>query len=82
VAAGAFPLVAGFRMAPRLEYRRRSRQPEGEQYVLIDARVARRFGPLFELFVEGTNLLDEDYHEIAGVIMPGAAMTVSIRVGR
>ena len=82
VAAGAFPLAAGFRMAPRLEYRRRSRQPTGEQYVLIDARVARRFGPLLELFVEGTNLLAEDYHEIAGVIMPGAAMTVSIRVGR
>ncbi len=82
VAAGSLPLPGLFRVSPRVEYRRRSRSPNPEDYVLIDARVSRRFGPLFELMVDGTNLLDEAYHEIAGVPMPGAAMTVSIAIGR
>jgi iron complex outermembrane receptor protein len=82
VAASVVPLPGGIRVAPRIEYRRRSRPIAPEEYVLIDARVSRRFGTLLELLVDGTNLLDERYHEIAGVRMPGAAMTVSLRVGR
>jgi iron complex outermembrane receptor protein len=82
VAASLLPLPAGIRLAPRVEWRRRSRPTAPEEYVLIDARVSRRFGNLLELLVDGTNLLDERYHEVAGVRMPGAAMTVSVRVGR
>jgi hypothetical protein len=47
--------------------------------VLVDARVARRFGHV-ELAVDGTNLLDAAYEEIPGVRMPGAAMSVSLSV--
>jgi outer membrane receptor protein involved in Fe transport len=76
------PLPGGLRLAPRFEYRRRSRTSQPEEYVLLDARVSRRFGSRFELSVDGTNLLDERYHEIAGVPMPGAAMTASLSIGR
>jgi iron complex outermembrane receptor protein len=81
-AAGSLPLPWGFRVAPRVEFRRRSRQTAPEEYVLLDVRVARRFGSLVEVRVDGTNLFDRSYHEIAGVVMPGAAMTVSASIGR
>jgi iron complex outermembrane receptor protein len=80
--AGAMPLVAGVRVAPRLEYRRRMRSASGEEYVLADLRVSRRFGSLVDLRVDGTNLFDRAYSEVGGVPMPGAAMLVSVAVGR
>ncbi len=79
-AAGSVPLPGALRVSPRLEYRRRSRPAGTSDYVLLDARVARRFGPHFELAADGTNLLDVQYEEIAGVRMPGAAMSVSLSV--
>jgi iron complex outermembrane receptor protein len=82
VVAGGVPLPGGFRVAPRLEYRRRNRTPEPLDYVLLDARVGRRLGPLLEISIDGTNLLDERYDEVAGVPMPGAAMMVSLGIGR
>jgi hypothetical protein len=33
-------------------------------------------GRLLDVFVEGSNLLDEEYQEIAGVAMPGATVSV------
>jgi iron complex outermembrane recepter protein len=77
-AAAAVPLAAGFQVAPRIEYRLRRRTSGEADYVLLEARVARRFGRAVELFVEGTNLFDVSYQEVAGVRMPGAAMTVSL----
>src|SRR5262245_59612704 len=82
VGAGSMPLVWGFRVAPRVEYRQRKRQPNPEDYVLVDLRLARRFGSLVELHVDGTNLADRDYHEIAGVPMPGAAWMAAVSIGR
>jgi iron complex outermembrane recepter protein len=79
-AAASLPLRGRFRAAVRLEHRRRSRSIGTSEYVLLDARVGRRFGRLFELFVDGTNLLDADYEEIAGVRLPGPAMSVAIAV--
>jgi hypothetical protein len=32
------------------------------------------------LYVDGSNLLDESYQEIAGVAMPGATMMVSLAI--
>jgi hypothetical protein len=32
--------------------------------------------------VDGTNLLDAEYQEVAGVAMPGAAVMVQLTVGR
>jgi vitamin B12 transporter len=81
-AAGALPLPGRVRVAPRVEYRRRSRSSGTSDYVLVDARVARRLGSRLELSVDGTNLLDVEYQEIAGVRMPGAGMSVSLSVGR
>jgi iron complex outermembrane receptor protein len=81
-AAGSLPLRGGFRVAPRVEYRQRYRLPAGEEYVLVDLRVARRFGSLVEIRFDATNIFDREYHEIAGVPMPGAAMTLSASIGR
>jgi iron complex outermembrane receptor protein len=75
------PLPGRVRLTPRVEYRRRTRSTGGSEYVLLDARIGRRIGELYEVFVEGTNLFDADYEEIAGVAMPGAAMTVSVVIG-
>ncbi|MNC86948.1 hypothetical protein D3C83_26380 [compost metagenome] len=77
-AASAVALPGGFTLAPRLEYRRRTRSSGTTDYVLLDARVGRRFGRMFDLFVEGTNLFDVRYEEVAGVRMPGAAMSVAL----
>ena len=77
-AAAAIPLRGGFQVAPRLEYRLRRRSSGDSDYVLLDARVARRLGRVVEVFVEGTNLFDVSYQEVVGVRMPGAAMTVSL----
>jgi outer membrane cobalamin receptor len=81
VVAAAIPLPAGFSAAPRVEYRRRSRTTGTFDYVLLDARIGKRLSERLELFVEGSNLLDETYQEIAGVAMPGATMSISLVVG-
>jgi len=81
-AAGWLPLSRGFSIAPRVEYRYRSRAAGNLDYVLLDARIAKRLSQTFELRVDGTNLLDQDYQEIAGVAMPGAALAISLAVGR
>jgi iron complex outermembrane receptor protein len=76
--AGTLRLPGRLQFGPRLEYRRRTRPAGTSDDVLLDLRVGRRFGPSLELSVEGTNLLDAEYQEIAGVRMPGAAMAVSL----
>ena len=80
VAAAAIPLPRGFSAAPRVEYRRRSRTTGTFDYVLLDARIGKRLTQHVELFVEGSNLFDETYQEIAGVAMPGASMMVSLAI--
>lgn len=80
VGAASVPVGDKLRLAPRLEYRRRVRQSGNIDYLLLDARASRRFGSMFEGFVEGTNLLDVKYQEIDGVDMPGAAVTVGLSV--
>lgn len=81
-AAALVLLPARLHVAPRLEYRRRARPSGTVDYVLLDARVGRRLSRGLELFVDGTNIFDVAYEEIAGVRMPGAAMAVGLRVGR
>lgn len=75
----AFP--AAVQVAPRLEYRRRTRSTGTSDYALVDLRVSRRFG-ICEVRVEGTNLGDADYQEVLGVAMPGRAVGLSLAVGR
>jgi iron complex outermembrane receptor protein len=80
VAAAALPLPARLRFAPRLELKHRTRSIGTADYALLDARLGRRFG-VVEVFVEGTNLLNQPYQEIALVPMPGRAISVSVRLG-
>jgi len=81
-AAMSLPLPAKLRVAPRLEYRRRTRSSGGEEYVLLDMRVGYRLAALIDVYVDGSNLLDRAYSEVAGVPMPGAAIMVSVAIGR
>ena len=89
-AAIVFPRLGPVRVAPRLEYRDRRRprvQSNGavalssEDYMLVDARVSVRLASQVELQVDGTNLFDVTYEEIAGVAMPGAKASVALVVG-
>jgi outer membrane cobalamin receptor len=82
VVAGSLPITSWMRLAPRIEYRRRVRSAGGEEYVVVDLRAAVPIGRHLEVMVDGTNLLDRRYQEIAGVPMPGAAGTVSLRISR
>ena len=76
----AVPLPGRASVAPRVEYKRRRRSAGSGEYVLLDVRVSRRFGP-YELQAEGTNLFNTAYQEIVGVAMPGRAATLSMVVG-
>src|SRR5688572_23912095 len=88
VATAVLPRFGRVRIAPRLDYRDRRRpraQPDGtvavssQDYVLLDTRLTVRLSSLLELMVDGTNLFDAEYQEVAGVAMPGtkvAAMLV------
>jgi len=76
--AGLLPLPAAFSVAPRIEYRRRARPTGTSDYVLLDVRVSKRIGRLADLFVEGSNLFDREYQEIAGVPMPGATAAIGL----
>ncbi len=52
---------------------------DGQQYVLLGARLTRPVGRV-DVFVEGSNLLDEAYREIGGVPMPGRWVSAGIRL--
>jgi iron complex outermembrane receptor protein len=52
---------------------------DGQQYVLLGARLTRPVGRV-DVFVEGSNLLDETYREIGGVPMPGRWISAGIRL--
>jgi len=79
-AAASIPLPDRFNVAPRLEYRRRSRSTGTFDYVLLDMRVSRSIGRGVDLFIDGANLFDRSYQEVAGVDMPGATMSVSVAI--
>ena len=72
------PVGAGVRVALNTDYRHRA---DGQKYWLVGAKVSRGFGR-WDAFVEGSNLLDETYSEIAGVPMPGRWLSVGIEVRR
>jgi iron complex outermembrane receptor protein len=79
VAAASLPLPAALRFAPRLEYKHRTRPAGTADYALLDARIGRRFG-MVDASVEGTNLFNTPYQEIALVPMPGRAVSVVFRL--
>jgi iron complex outermembrane receptor protein len=79
--AASLVLPGAIQLAPRLEYRRRTRSIGTDDYTVADVRVSRRVG-LYEVRVEGTNLGDAQYQEILGVAMPGRAVSLSLAIGR
>jgi hypothetical protein len=79
-ASGSSPVVAGVRLAPRLEYKRRTRSTGTSDYAVFDVRISRRFG-MYDVRVEGTNLADVSYQEVLGVAMPGRAFSVALAIG-
>ena len=78
-AAAVIPLPASVKLAPRVEVKHRTRASGTSNYTLLDVRLSRRLGAL-DLSVEGTNLFDQSYQEVAGVRMPGRAATVLLSV--
>ncbi|HXE79794.1 MAG TPA: TonB-dependent receptor, partial [Vicinamibacterales bacterium] len=66
-ASASLALPGRIALGQRLSYARRA---DRRAYWLLDARLSRRIGPA-DAFIEGTNLLDEEYQEIIGVDMPG-----------
>jgi iron complex outermembrane receptor protein len=79
--SAAMSLPTALQIAPRLEFRHRTRSTGTDDYAVVDLRVSRRFG-LYELRVDGTNLGDAEYQEILGVAMPGRAVSISLAIGR
>jgi len=77
--AGSVALPAALRLAPRLEYKHRTRSTGTSDYLVVDLRIGRRFA-IYEVRLEGTNLGDATYQEILGVAMPGRAATLSLAV--
>ncbi|MDQ3069744.1 MAG: TonB-dependent receptor [Acidobacteriota bacterium] len=75
-AHAALPLPAKFDLSARADRRIRS---DGQRYTLVNARIARRAGHA-TIFVEGANLLDERYTEIAGVAMAGRSLSAGLTV--
>lgn len=67
VFSGSTAIPLRVTLGGRADFRYRS---DDRHYLLIDARVKRRFANL-ELFVDCTNLLNRAYREVAGVDMPG-----------
>ncbi len=72
----ALPVAAGVRLALTVDHRDRL---DGQTYALVGFRVSRAWGPA-DVFVDGTNVFDAEYHEIAGVAMPGRWITAGVAI--
>jgi iron complex outermembrane receptor protein len=88
--AASIDIPGALRVAPRLEYKHRTRSTGTSDYALFDLRVSRLFGA-YEVRLEGTNLGDATYQEVVGIAidangertparMPGRALSVSLAV--
>jgi len=77
--AASIALPSAMQLAPRLEYKRRTRSTGKSDYAVLDLRVSRRFGR-YEVRIEGTNLGNASYQEVLGVAMPGRAVSVSLAI--
>jgi outer membrane receptor protein involved in Fe transport len=64
------PFAGRMRAAVNVDVRNRIVAQAWETYALVGARVSRAFKHA-DVFVDASNLFDQDYIEIAGVDMPG-----------
>jgi outer membrane receptor protein involved in Fe transport len=67
---------SGIALSLNADYRRRL---DGQKYTLLGARVAHRSRHA-TVFVDGSNLLDREYHEVAGVAMPGRWISAGVTI--
>jgi iron complex outermembrane receptor protein len=77
--AASVALPSAMQLAPRLEFKHRTRSTGKSDYAVLDLRVSRRFG-VYDIRLEGTNLGDASYQEVLGVAMPGRAIAVAVAV--
>lgn len=78
VAAAAAPLGrSGFSVSATADHRSRL---DGQRYTLVDARLSHAWSTRAAAYVDASNLLNVDYHEVAGVTMPGRWVSVGITV--
>lgn len=76
-ASVAVPLGdSGFHVSSTADYRSRL---DGQRYTLLDARVSRIW-PHVTAYVDASNLLNADYHEVLGVVMPGRWFTAGVTI--
>ena len=77
-AGSAFSLPLGWnlRASGTVDYRHRA---DGQKYMLVGAKCSYAIRRT-EIFVDGTNLLNETYREISGVSMPGRWLMVGISI--
>lgn len=61
---------------PSLQFRRRI---DGQEYWLADLRVSRRLAAGWDIYADGSNLLNTSYYEISGVPMPGRWLRIGLR---
>ena len=73
-AAVAAPIAGRARASLRVDYRRRV---AGDAAWLVGARLSHGVGRA-DLYVEGSNLLNEAYVEVPGVAMPGRWITAGV----
>lgn len=76
-ASAAVPVrTTGLTLSANADVRRRL---DGQKYTLLGARVAQRYRRA-TIFVDGSNLLDREYHEVTGVAMPGRWITAGVEI--
>jgi iron complex outermembrane receptor protein len=70
----SLPVTTALRVSVNVDHRHRV---DGQSYDLVSLRLSRTLGRA-TAYVDGTNLFDETYHEIAGVDMPGRWLTIGL----
>jgi outer membrane cobalamin receptor len=70
----ATPIAARINVGLNVDHRRRL---DGQNYSLVGLRVSRPAGRA-DVFFDAANLLNANYHEVAGVAMPGRWITIGL----
>jgi len=70
--------VVGVDVSPRIGWTKRHAR---SSYAVVDLRASRKIRHV-ALFVEASNLFDEEYQEVTGVAMPGRWVSAGVRLVR
>jgi iron complex outermembrane receptor protein len=72
----ATPIGHGVNLAVNVDHRHRL---DGQSYDLVSAKIGKTFSR-GEIYLSGSNLLNDTYHEIAGVAMPGRWLMLGVAI--